>query len=592
MPTPPSLKRDIILPETNLPVVDELVQQAREPGFIVGPCAFLSHYRVDSEYRYKQNQSDDRRIMLHAQIGYRSLKQSIYAYQEIHNRIQDHGYRLDRYGICLDWSMGFPFDQREKRPTGTGLILDHPDQFARLTESAPVAPHFGDFVMGMPAAFESTRHALGAGATSIGNLGQYFTFRLPDYDDDVLITAETIKAITLCANQPQPVLIHSNLDDGFAALFSDMSCALGAVMVEQYIVEDLLGGCLSHCYGHTYSDPLNRLAFMLALAKISNHPGTMVYGNTTRYTEELAGNYASLATYLGVDIQAQRSTWSGHAINPVPVTEALRIPTIEEVVEVHLFANRLIESSAAMELLQQHDSAGEVADNIIEGADVFKSNLLKGFEKAGIDIHNPFEILLALRRVGARDLEQLYGPGDTDEAGVRHPVVESTTLRDLRSQAHRIVGSIETVVRERVANLDISICTVTTDVHEYGKILMEKILDEMGLSFVDAGVSTDADDLLEIISKSNIDVIAISTYNGIALSYLETLTEGLKQRDLDHIPIYIGGKLNQVSASEIGKDLPVDISDKLNALGSIPCGSIQEMVLNIDQRFLTENNHH
>ncbi len=579
------LNRDIILPETSLPKVEDLVQQARELGSIVGPCPFLAHFQIDSEYRYKQKQSKDRRIMLHAQIGYRSLQQSIYAYQEIHSRIQDHGYRLDRYGICLDWSMGFPFDQRAKRPAGTGLILDHPDQFARLTESAPVAPHFGDFVMGMPAAFDSTRHALSAGATSIGNLGQYFTFRLPDYDDDVLITSETIKAISLCANQQQPVLIHSNLDDGFAALFSDMSCALGAVLIEQYIVEELLGGSVSHCYGHTYTEPLNRLAFMLALAEISHHPGTMVYGNTTSYTEEISGNYASLSTYLGVDIQAQRSTWSGHAINPVPVTEALRIPTIEEIVEVHLFANRLIETSAAMEPLLQQDSARELGDNIIEGAERFKSNLLKGFAKAGIDIQNPFELLLSLRRVGARKLELLYGPGELDQAGVRLPVVESTTLRDLRDQAHRIVGNIKTDVLERVSNLDIILCTVTTDVHEYGKILMEKVLDEVGLTFVDAGVSTDADDLLGIILQSNCDVIAISTYNGIALSYLDSLSTGLKQSDMAHIPVYIGGKLNQVPASDMGRSLPVDISDKLKALGSIPCSSIQEMILNIDQRF-------
>ncbi len=529
--------------------------------------------------------------MLHAQIGYRSLKQSIYAYQEIHNRIHEHGYRLDRYGICLDWSMGFPPDQRARRPTGTGLILDHPDQFARLTESAPVAPHFGDFVMGMPAAFDSTRHALAAGATSIGNLGQYFTFRLPDYDDNVLITSETVKAIALCANQHQPVLIHSNLDDGFAALFSDMSCALGAVLIEQHIVEELLGGFISHCYGHTYSEPLNRLAFMLALAEISHHPGTMVYGNTTSYTEELSANYASLSSYLSVDIQAQRSTWSGHALNPVPVTEALRIPSIEEVVDVHLFANRLIESSAAMEQLEQQNPARELADNIIEGAGTFKNNLLTGFARAGIDVRNPFELLLSMRRVGARKLEQLYGPGKLDQSGVRNPVVESTTLRDLRNQAHRILGSIETEVRERVGKLDISICTVTTDVHEYGKILMEKVLDEVGLPYVDAGVSTDADDLLEVVLQSNSDVIAISTYNGIALSYLEALTMSLERCDMNHIPIYIGGKLNQVPASETGGDLPVDISDKLKALGSIPCSSIQQMILDIDQRFQSRNNH-
>ena len=70
-----------------------------------------------------------------------------------------------------------------------------------------------------------------AGSTAIGNLGQYFTFRLPGWDDDVATTAATVTALGLIAGQETEVLVHSNLDDGFAATLSDLASALGVPII-------------------------------------------------------------------------------------------------------------------------------------------------------------------------------------------------------------------------------------------------------------------------------------------------------------------------------------------------------------------------
>src|SRR4029077_9698796 len=152
----------------------------------------------------------------------------------------------------------------------------------------------------------NTVAALAAGATSIGNLGQYFTFRLPGWSDDVGTTASTVEALALLAAQPVEILIHSNLDDGFAALFHDLCCSFGMVLLERHIVEDLIGGRVSHCYGPTFSEPLTRLAFHAALAATSPTPGTMIYGNTPLYQGSGSDNYAVLGGYLTVDAVGQR----------------------------------------------------------------------------------------------------------------------------------------------------------------------------------------------------------------------------------------------------------------------------------------------
>jgi len=212
-------------------LLDEGRALARD--WCIEPRAFLKHHGIDCEADYKAAKAVDRRIMQHAQVGFRDPGKSQRAFEEIHDTCERRSVTVDRYGICLDWSMAVPRDARDRAQTGTGLILSDVADFVTLGEAAPVAPHFGDFVLGFPAAVENTQAALTAGSTAIGNLGQYFTFRTPGFDDDVAATEATLRALGLIAAQDHTVLVHSNLDDGFAAQFSDLSSCLGAVLLDR-----------------------------------------------------------------------------------------------------------------------------------------------------------------------------------------------------------------------------------------------------------------------------------------------------------------------------------------------------------------------
>ena len=112
----------------------------------------------------------------------------------------------------------------------------------------------------------------------------------------------TVEALALLAAQPVEILIHSNLDDGFASLFHDLCLQLrGWCCSSVTSSRTLIGGRISHCYGHTFSEPLTRLAFQRALAATASTPGTMIYGNTTPYQGSGSDNYAVLGSYLMVD---------------------------------------------------------------------------------------------------------------------------------------------------------------------------------------------------------------------------------------------------------------------------------------------------
>mgnify|MGYP001812661606 FL=1 len=574
------LDRSTILPEPELPSGSELLAEGRSLAqvFTVGQCPFLTTHGVSSESEYKRRRMAEKALMFHAQFGFRSLEKSRRAYAEISERVAAAGYRVDRYGICLDWSMGYPAAERTGMPHGTGLILDSPEAFEALTHGAPVAPHFGDFVIGMPSAVENTGAALAAGSTAIGNLGQYFTFKLPRWDDDTGTTAETVKALAMCAGQSVEVLIHSNLDDGFAAMFTDLACGIGMVLIERVIVEELVGGTVSHCYGHTFSDPLSRLAFQRALARVTDTPGSMVYGNTTIYVADQVQNYANLASYLLVDVVAQGIEPTGHALNPVPVTEALRIPEVDEIVDAHLFANRLALRAGGFETLFDQERAEAIADRLVEGGHRFKQRVLEGLADAGIDTEDPFELLLALRRLGARRLEALWGPGEPQEGAPRGrvPVVKATTVAALESQGKGVVAALEVTHREEIGRARLTACVTSTDVHEYGKILVEAVLGHLGVEVVDAGVSADPEEVAERACGAAADLVAVSTYSGIALRYLTELKEAMKRIGCD-IPIFVGGKLNEVPEGS-PSSLPEDVTRQLEELGAVVCLRVEDLL--------------
>jgi methylmalonyl-CoA mutase cobalamin-binding subunit len=573
------IRRSEIFPERSLPDVGEYIARGRDRAkhVQVGASPFLSEKKVASEMEYKRRSMKNGVIMLHAQIGFRDPAKTRRAYREIYEKTEKAGHGVDRYGICLDWSMGYPSKERRDRPRGTGLILDTAEDFRKLTMEAPVASHFGDFVLGMPSAVENTEAALAAGSTSIGNLGQYFNFRLPYWENDVETTAATVEAMALAAAQPVDVLIHSNLDDGFAAQFHDMACALGAALIEQHIVDDLMGGTIGHCYGHTYSEPLTRLAFQRALASVSRNPGTMIYGNTTIYGPEPVENFANLAGYLLVDIAAQRMRPSGHAVNPVPVTEALRIPDIDEVIDAQLFCIRLIERTGNLEALFDLAEANDLARRIVKGGKQFKKTVLSALAEGGVDTHNPLEMLLALRRIGAKKLEALFGPGKPKQRkGIRVPVVKASTLADLEAQAKRCLTALNDGEVVAIRGAHLKGCLATTDVHEYGKHLVEAVLSGMGIAIVDAGVSVDPDVLVKVAGDNRVDFIAVSTYSGVALDYLGRLRRRMEASGLE-IPIFIGGKLNQIP-DDGASSMPVDVGTEIEQAGAIACRRVEDMI--------------
>jgi methylmalonyl-CoA mutase cobalamin-binding subunit len=574
------LNRAQLLPEPELPDLAELISEGQRlaRGATIGRSAFQDHYDVSSEAEYKRLRAEEGQVMLHAQIGFRDSSKTARSCAEIYETLEKRGYHIDRFGMCFDRNMGYPSDIRGDMPKGTGLILETPEDWETLTRAAPVAPHFGDFMIGMPAAVENAMMALAAGSTSMGNLSHFYSYRMLYMDDEVERAAAAVKAMALVAAAPVEVMISCNNDDGFGPLFSDLACCAGLVMIEKHIIEGLLGGCHATVFGNMFANPFNRMVFQRALLQITDNPGPMVYGATTTYGADHDANRAALAHYLTFDIAAQQLGPTGHAVVPVPITEYERIPDTQEIIEVQIFGNRLIEQSDKVLPLINIEKLDEAADELVAGGQHFKDNLFRRFTEIGIDTDNPLELLLAIRRSGARRLERWFGPGEEDEnaIGGRRPLLIAENMSELQADSQAFLDALEPEAGSAIRDHGFVACVATSDVHEYGKIMVEQILGGLDVDVVDGGVSVDPKSLAEAARDGEADFIALSTYNGIALSYLTALRAEMTGIALD-IPVFVGGRLNQIPEGS-NTSLPVDVSGKLADSGAEVCHDVHDML--------------
>jgi hypothetical protein len=569
-----------LIPELELRPGAEVVAEGRAMARKITPgrCAFLDHYGVETEAEYKRRCVAEGRIMLHAAIGYRDPFRTARACADIWETLDKKGYRLDRFGLVFDRNMGYPPEMRADMPVGTGLINHCDEAWAAIAAAAPTAPYYGDFMIGQPASFENAAMAIQTGATMMGNLSHFYNYKLLYMEDDAGRAASTVKAIALLAAQPKEMYVGSNADDGFGPLFTDLACTFGLVLFEKYLVETLIGARHATVFGNMFADPRTRMAFQRALALVGEETGPMVYGATTLYGPDLDANYASLAHYVTFDIATLRDRPTGHALTPIPVTEYARIPDPDEIVEAHIVANRLIELAPSVETLIDFAVIDRIAMDLVAGGERFRDNLLKGFAEAGIDISDPIELLLAVKRAGARNLERWYGPGKEDPATARgrRPVVLVENIAELEAKGDAILGAIPAGKVKAIGGRGYIACVATTDVHEYGKLLLEHVMRGLDVDTVDGGVSADPARLVDKAAESGADFIALSTYNGIALSYLTKLREAMEAAGLN-IPIYIGGRLNQVPKSS-NTSLPVDVSAGLVESGAIVCSDVEAML--------------
>lgn len=547
----------------------------------MGRTAFMDEMGVDSELEYKIQCRKNKQLMFHAHIGMNTWQDTAEALAVLYNTAAASGYVVDRAGICLDRRMGLPENQRRQTPAETGPMLETQKDWLEIGQVVPIQPHMGDFMIGFPASTDNTISALTAGVTTIGNLSQFFSHQVPRWKDHVTTAVETVKAISLMgAHRKKGTLVHSYLEDGFGALFYDCATVAGWALLERYIVEDLLGARLSHCIGGLTSDPIKRAGWIFALHQIHerNGIGSMIYGDTISFTSDFARNRGIVAGYLTWDILAQLECPTGHAVLPLPVTEALRIPSGDEIAEAQSFGRQIEKSARRLWPHVDFRSAYEFSTKIVSAGKSVMHNALDGLRDVGIDTADPVQLLYLLKQLGPANFEAYFGAGKTDENRPRgrQPIV-STDVYELSQRYIQEYHHLFDNPRSKSIFEGRRILIASTDVHEHAIMIIHELLTRTGAEMINLGAEIDPDQIVSVAGAKKVDAILISTHNGMALEYANSLKKELEKQHLD-VPVVMGGILNQKIEDTA---LPVDVTPKLKKLGFYPCPRLENKFSNL-----------
>jgi methylmalonyl-CoA mutase cobalamin-binding subunit len=565
-----------------LPPWEEVAAEAQErAGKIkVGQSLFCQQQGVASEAEYKRRAKARGQIMLHTHIGLDTWQETKSALLYLYDEMSKRGLVLDRFGLCLDRVMAYPPPMRHLVPRETGPQLASLEDWIEVGQVVPIQPHAGDFMIGFPASVVNTENALRAGITTIGNLSQYFAHGVPNWSDEVKTASETAKAIAIMGRlKPKGTLVHSYLDDGFGALFTDYADVVGWAYLEQYIVESLCGAKLAHCFGGLTVDPMTRVAWVFIMREIHGEDclGSMWYGDTISFSDDFDRNLGLNAEYLLWDIIAQLVCPTGHAVLPLPVTEAVRIPTAKDILQAQVMARRVEESARRMVPYVDLSQAQAIKDRLIGPGRAVFVHALAGLKAGGVDVQNPLQMLFVLKKMGPVQFQREFGAGTLDPAWPRGR--KPVQLTDMFAKTYAASEAMLKDLPKPAQPRELKVALGATDVHEHALFIIERALQAMGFSPLMLGPELNPADIVRRAQQNGADVIVVSTYNGMALEVGKALRGELDRLGL-RIPVFMGGRLNQ---GVEGQALPVDVTADLAALGLTPCQTIPELLQKLGQ---------
>ena len=552
---------------TPLPNINTILKDIKPTAqqISIGRTAAFDRWGVSSEAEFKQQSIKDGNITYHAHIGMGNWKLTMDSLEYIWNAGLEENIEIHRAGLCLDRRMALPEGQRNNAAAETGPMLEDNSAWKKIGKDTPIQPHMGDFMIGFPSSFTNTVHALRAGVTTIGNLSQFFSHEAPSWKKPIVTAVETTKAIALLSEfRSSGVMLHSYLEDGYGALFFDCTTIAGWAFMEHYIVEELLGAKLSHCIGGLTSDPIKRAGWVFALNKIhhNNSIGSMFYGDTISFTRNFDHNRAMISEYMLWDIMAQLECPTGHAVLPLPVTEAIRAPSAEEILEAQIMGHRVEASARRLFPHMDFSDSHIFADKMVSSGRKVFNNALTGLAAAGVNTRDPLEMLFILKGLGPALFEEYFGVGmpNISEARGRKVIVPTDIFE--QSIASYKDNLISFQHPDLVKKLDgKKILLASADVHEHAIIVLNWLLAHSNAKISYLGAEASPEEIAK--NSHEMDAILVSTHNGMALEYGRQLKTALAKLSLN-IPIIFGGVLNQKIADE---EIPVDVTAELKSIG-------------------------
>ena len=565
----------------DLPDGKEAVEEGRlmVKGIEKGRSAYCEEKGVDSEREWRERARQEGIPCTCMNVGLATWDDTREALGLIYEDALRRGVRPpDRFNLIAERRQGLPKDKRAEAPQETGPAMMTEQDWWELAHTAPIQPEAADNSIGGPGSLENAVDALQAGITTIGVLSQY-SWRWPYWDDEVAQTMAVLKAGgLLSAFKAEGVVFDSYLEDGYPGVFHDYANYIGWAMLERYISEELIGAAYSPSWGGLTQNPVTKSAVTLALDAVNPDrvPISFLQGDTIGNTSDFDSNMAVLNTDLLFTKMVDLRYRLGTAPIAVPVTETERIPTWQEVATVQTISRRLEDYLPTVEAVIDWGKIEAIRDQLVRGGRAFFEAAIGGLSKAGIDIRDPAQLLLVVKRLGSTRCEELFGAGEPDPAFPRgrRPVLETDLVKSTMDERQRLLERLRG--RGEVESIrGMKILVTSTDVHEFAEFLLTSSLAAAGTEVIDFGINRDPEDIVKAVIETDADAVVITTHNGVARSFGKRLMRELGGAGVGEVPVFMGGVLNE---DVEGSEIPIDVSADLNATGIETPGTIDRLI--------------
>jgi methylmalonyl-CoA mutase cobalamin-binding subunit len=583
---PLEVERQQLIP-SDVPDGTRLVREAkmRARSIPVGRSRCVETHGVASDRAYKELCRDAGTLTTYINLGYKTWAETRDALDEIAAAGRKRGFTLDRVSLIADRRMGLPPELREHAVAETGIMMDSDADWEGAARDTEVEPVWNDHGVATPAAVVNTEAALRAGFCYIGDFAEFNAYGYPGWYDDVEQMVRCVQAVAFMAQKrDEGVVLDSFVEDGYCASFHDLATSLGWAVFQCYIAEELIGAAHSQSYGSTFTNPIRKQAFGLALDAINVHrvPPSFVHGDTNSFDmdEDFDRNAVIVATDVMYTVARELKHPTGAAMHATPVSEATRIPTVGELVESLVIVTEAEQRVRACPEIIDWRPIYEMRDRIVTGGRQVFRNLLEGLVKIGVKTDDPLRLMLATRRLGASTIEQLFHAGEPDSSYPRgfKPVVASDTLARLLLRKEQILKNIRR--HGPLPDLsDITVVTAGTDVHEYALHLLAEALNACAARVVNLGTSAHSPDIAKAAVETAADVVAVSTHNGMALSLGRQIMQELEARGVRPL-VFLGGRLNE----DIENQQAADVRPMLRGVGIMPCDTVEDMITVLQRR--------
>ncbi|MGN6587891.1 MAG: hypothetical protein ACTHKT_10555, partial [Solirubrobacterales bacterium] len=492
----------------DLPDGREAVEEGKALASTVerGRSLFCEEKGVGSEREWRERARSEGVTCTCMNIGLATWAETREALGQIYEDALSRGVRPpDRFNLIAERRLGLPKAKRAEAPQETGPVMLTEQDWWELAHTVPIEPEAADNNIGSPASLENAIDALQAGITTIGVLSQY-SWRWPYWDDEIGQTMVTLQAAgLLAAFKDDGVVFDSYLEDGYPGVFHDYANYVGWAMVERYISEELIGAAYSPSWGGLTQNPVIKSAVTLALDAVNPDkvPFSYTQGDTIGNTPDFDANMAVLNNDLLFTKMVDKRYRLGSAPIAVPVTETERIPSWQEVATVQTISRRLEDYVPLIEPVINWGKIEALRDELVRGGRAFYESVMTGLSSAGIDVRDPAQMLLVLKRLGSTRCEELFGAGQPDPEFPRgrRPVLETDLVKSTMEERERLLAELQRQ-GEREAIRGMKVLVTSTDVHEFAEFLLTSTLSAVGTEVIDFGINRDPEDIVKAVIET------------------------------------------------------------------------------------------